>query len=167
MREILSKQEFTNKCNKRIENRVKLSEFRKTTFVDVLNKFDGKVYNKRFRDALCTAFASDMVFVSESGNSLVLNLRNDKYNYNDYESIYFNLVLDNGRISAKKTIEENYTCIWLKNFEKETESIKDSINNYDKYLSMAKEIDDIIEKFSDIPYSARQNFTNFKTWYLK
>lgn len=28
MREILSKQEFINKCNKRIENRVKLSEFR-------------------------------------------------------------------------------------------------------------------------------------------
>lgn len=49
MREILSKQEFTNKCNKRIENRVKLSEFRKTTFVDVLNKFDGKRNRRYYR----------------------------------------------------------------------------------------------------------------------
>lgn len=116
---------------------------------------------------MCTAFNSDMFFVSESGNSLVLNLRNDKYNYSDYESIYFNLVLENGRISSGKTLADNYTCMWLKNFDKETESIKDSINNYDKYLSLAKEIDDIIEKFSDIPYSARQNFTDFKIWYLK
>lgn len=167
MTEKMNKSEFIERCALRIENRNKLSNFRKTTFVDVLNKFEGKVYNKRFRDALTNAFGSDMFYISESGESLVLNLQNSKTNYRDYESLYFNLVTENNRISAEKTLSEKYTTVWLENFDKETESIRESAESYDLYLAKAEQLEKMLEDFSKIPYAVRQNFTDFKTWYLR
>lgn len=167
MRTNLTKQEFINKCNIRIANRNKLSDFRRTTFVDVLNKFDGKVYNKRFRDALCAAFGDSLFSVTDNGASFYFSLRNDKYNYNDYESIYVQLVLDGGRISANKTLENEYTKVLADNFEKETAEIEKGIEYYDAYLNMAEQLERMIESYSKIPYSVRQNFSDFKTWYLK
>lgn len=172
MYEKLNKAEFTAKANQRIELRKQMSEFRKTIFVDVLNKFDGKVYNKRFRDALMKVMPNELWRASEgynATNEIKIISRINMYNYSDTEELYVKLVLSsNGRINAEETLKNEYTCSWLKNFENSTENIKKAVDNYDEYLATADMIEKLLKYYGDnVPYYFRDNISGFSSYLLK
>lgn len=172
MYEKLNKEKFTEKAISRIELRKQMAAFRKTVFVCVLNKFDGKVYNKRFRDALMKEMPNELWYVTKGYNcvdEIKIVGRISKYNYSDTEDLYIKLVLnENGRIKAAETLENGYTCSWLNSFEGNTESIEDAVKNYDVYLQKAKELDKMIEDYGKkIPHYFRDNISNFPSYLLR
>lgn len=172
MYEKLSKQEFISKATKRIELRNRMTEFRETVFVEVLNKFNGKVYNKRFRTELSKMLPSDLWYISESYNpvdEIKIVGRIDRYNYSDTEDLHIKLVLNKeGRIMAKETLEQDFTVSWLQSFKNYTESIGDSIENYDRYFQMSKEIESMLQNYGDnVPFYFRDNITGFRSYILK
>lgn len=168
MRVKLTKSEFCAKMQKRIELRENLSQIRNGLFVELLNKFNGKVYNVRFRKALEEAINNNLIYVSEGSSISTIKIvgRIDRYNYSETEEIYINLVLNNGRIDAAATLAEQYTVIWADSFAKYTEEIRRAVEQYDEIIKAAQEIEDAIKRYSLLPHPARENITGFATYYI-
>lgn len=187
MRQREEKTAFIKRLTNEIRNRETLREVYNTVFLPMVAKFNGKVYNKRFDNALNEELkkVSPLMFAkceqkSPSSYSnfkeswtvqVVLSCYNEKGNYSDKESLYTNVVLDCSdgytlRINAEKSKEETYTIAWGDNFDKETAEEKEILTNYNKYLKVAQKVFDAIEVFKDLPYRFRQNIEINNSFYL-
>lgn len=183
MRTRQEKQAFINALNTEISNRETIRQFFNTTFQDLLKRFDGKVYNKRFDTALNDALkaVSPLMWAKcelQSRNSysnnkdnnfvqVVINFRNSSHNYNDNESLYTNIVLVtdanyNLRISAEDSGKERYTLAWLESFDKGTEEKRNAIKMYDKYFKVAEEMEKAVKAYNELPCRFREHIdTNY------
>jgi len=187
MRTKQDKSEFLKALKNEIKNREALRKFFDTTFQELLISFDGKVYNKRFDNALNEALKavsplmrakcelkSRNIYSNFSQNNTVnvaLNYRNSESNYLDNEIFYTNIVLTtdqnyNLRISANDSKSENYTIAWAKNFDKETETRKGIIKQYDKFLKVANHVEKAMKEYNDLPHRFREHMdTNYLRLY--
>lgn len=178
MRTRQEKSDFISTLKHEIKNRETLRQFLNTTFQDVLNKFDGKVYNKRFETALQEAMrkVSPLMWAKCSIQSrssysnfpncntveIVLQIRNSPTNYTDTESLYTHIVLNsddnhNLRIDAESSRKEKFTITWAENFDKETEQEKEILKKYDKFLKVAEAMEKVVKEYNDLPQRFRQN----------
>lgn len=178
MKQREEKQVFIKTLQKELKNREALRQFFNTTFKDILRRFDGKVYNKRFDTALNEALkaVSPMMYAKcdiknrnrysnfPDNNLLevVLYVRNSEHNYNDTEAFYTNVVLSsdlnyNLRIDADKSQMEKYTAVWAENFDKETETRKEIIKNYNKLMKISEQMEKAVKAYNDLPHRFRQN----------
>lgn len=169
-----SEAEWAARANRRLETRKILLNYIENEFMQLLTQFDGKVFNARFKNAiprvlLCESSVKGKgmcVYVSDrytdsSKKEFRFELMNQDYNYTDNEIFYFNLTTVNGRISKERSLEDEASQTWKKNFLKETEEIKMGLENYGTYLKMAKELYERICEFEKIPYSFRKEVVSF------
>lgn len=185
MREKMNKSDFINKLHTEIEHREMIVKAFNTAFQEVLNAFDGKVYNKRFLNALNEKLQSINPLLSareEHGTQrdcysnfndlfcveITINCRFDKYNYQDKEQLYTNIIVipSSYRIDAEKSKAEKMTLIWLENFNQYTEEKKRVIKDYNKMLKVAQKVADAIKDFKELPTDFRENIGFLYSHYI-
>lgn len=184
----LNKEEFINRVMVDVKNREQLREFFNTTFVEVVKRFDGKVYNARVAKAINEALkAVSPLFWAECdiqsrdscsnypNNNYVMvefKARREDYNYQDYQTLYTKIMLvtdDNYklRVAADMSKKEKYVIGWAENFDKTTNEMKTTIEKYDEFCKVAKKVADSISEFSELPQTFRNNIEFSYLFYLK
>lgn len=185
-----SKDEFLTIVKNRYALRVVMSGIYENVFCPLLDKFDGKIFNKRFVDAFtkgannylqenksrlliyCPGSCGERRFYSRSYESVgepkhyvtfYFTARVDRWNYNVTEDIYFAISLnDEGRILAKDTKEREVFKRWaVSNFDSTTDAMKDTIDNYDEYILQVGQLLDYISKINALPYIFRENLYKY------
>lgn len=182
MRTRQEKQQFINRLQNEIKNRETIRQSVSKIYLPLLEKFDGKVYNKRFENVLNEALkeVSPLMFVKCSIKSpnyysnfqscntvqIEINIYNYRGNYTDSETFYTNIVLNAGRIDAKSSRIEKFSIVWAENFDKETDERKAILKNYDYYLTAAEEVAKAIENYKNLPFRFRKNIEFDEKFYL-
>ena len=173
------KKSFLATLKMQIEHREELRKFYENQWGELLKKWDGKVYNKRFRDDVdeelkkvsprmsaefkepnCRDSYSNM-----NGKPMIevkLRYQNEQYNYTDHEQLWTRVVCHyddnwNIRISAEDTPKETYVKNWFENFAKDTEEHKSVLDNYDKYMKVAEKMEQAVKMYNELPYRFRLN----------
>jgi len=166
MRTTKEKSEFIKTLKQEIKNREALRRFFDTDFQNLLQRFDGKVYNKRFDTALNEALkaVSPLMWAKcelrgrNSYSNFPQNNLLEVVLYFQKESFYTNVVLRyNLRISSEDSKSEKYTIVWAENFDKETEEEKGIITAYAKYLKMAEQMEKAVKAYNDLPHKFREH----------
>lgn len=166
-----TKEELIQRLNDEIKLNNTLLDFYKNVFVPTLQKFDGKVYNKRFTNALRDQRTCELMLIRERENDqIVVELYFSKYNYQDCKRMYCKVLTkyENGneRIDAENSLNDQYGVQWIKNIENNIEIIKQTIENYDNYLQIVQDCQDAINKVAELPHPFRMNCIFEKTHYL-
>ena len=160
MRTRTDKQTFVKVTNQHIALRNALTEFYFTIYLPTLKEFDGKVYNIRFIKKLREKAKemNEFAYIKEREyDHIEMQIRLSQFSYTDYESMYFPCVLTTeGRLDYQKTIENEMGKAWVKNHDKYTEEMNDSIVNYDKYMETAEELQKALDKWNELPHTFRQ-----------
>lgn len=165
MRTNTTKEEFINDLQTRIETRKDVLNIYENLFLPLLKKFDGKVFNKKFRVQFAELLEENNIKnvllrdmnLSFANCRYTLDKQNYKFNYSDVESLYFQFVLSDGRIDFEATISNEENIRNLNQFKNGITSYERCINNYDKYIEIAKETEEKIKEFNDMHYLFRQN----------
>ena len=136
-------------------------------FPMMATKFDGKVYNARFINALNEEAKkiSDRMHVKRgySNDEIEIEMRLSQWNYNDYESILLKCKTNaEGRIDYDATINDHYTKAWIESFKTYIEEYQKSIDNYDEYMKVFAELGDALMKYNKLPHSFRGHLDT--TW---
>ena len=187
-KQCLNKDEFTKRTLIDINHREQLREFFNTTFVEVIKRFDGKVYNSRVSKAINEALkAVSPLFWAECdinsrdsysnypNNDYVmveLKARRENHNYQDFQTLYTKIMLvtdDNYklRVAADISKDEKYVIGWAEKFDETTNEMKTTIKNYDEFCKVAQKVADSISEFSELPQTFRNNIEFSYLFYLK
>jgi hypothetical protein len=169
MREKQNKETFIARLNKDIEVRKELHKFYLNHFMPNVKKFDGKVFNKRFNDALCllpayTSIKYEKRYEVVKDGSIDYYEAEIRMYHSQYcgycASLYVRIIVnEDGRIDYERTLNDDRSKHWLNGFLNEIKEHKDAVKNYDKYLKRAEKLEEEIKKFSDeVPYTLRDNF---------
>ena len=169
MRTHKTKETFIERAKKEIIVINELLSFYKNVYLPTLEKFNGKVYNKRFINALNEQTTNELMLIRERENeSVCIELRMERHNYTDTKQRYCMLKVNQDfRIDYNATINDELGNKWIGNLTNEINELNDVIANYDKYLSVAEECQKQIDKVAELPYQIRQNIAFDKIWYLK
>ena len=163
-----TREEFIKEMNQRIEIRKTILEFVENVYFPMMaTKFDGKVYNARFINALNEEAKkiSDRMYVKRgySNDEIEIQMRLSQWNYNDYESILLKCRTNaEGRIDYEATIKDKLCQTWIANFNSYIEEYQNSINNYDEYMKVFVELANTLEKYNKLPHSFREHLD--KSW---
>ncbi len=163
-----TKEEFVKEMEQRINIRKTIMDFVDNVYFPMMaTKFDGKVYNARFINALNEEAkkVSDRMYVKRgySNDEIEIQLRLSQWNYNDYESILLKCKTNaEGRIDYDATINDHYTKVWIESFKSYIEEYQKSIDNYDEYMKVFAELGDALMKYNNLPHSFRGHLD--KTW---
>ena len=184
MRQKAEKAVFITQVNKEIEAREIIANFFITGFKDVLNRFNGKVYNARTINALTAeikkhhprGFVTGKVecfcdpysnFNNNKYVSITIGIYTDSHNYKDKETLITKILLNEGfRVDYEKTFAEKYVNIWYDKFNEYTDEMRSAVNNYDNCLDVAKAVADAINKYKELPYRFRENISFTQAFYL-
>lgn len=156
-----TKEEFIKEMEQRINIRKTIMEFVDNVYFPMMaTKFDGKVYNARFLNALNEEAKkiSDRMYVKKGyGNDEIeIQLRLKQFNYTDYESILLKCKTNaEGRIDYNATINDQYTKAWIDSFKSYIKEYQNSIDNYDEYMKVFVELNESLEKYNKLPHSFR------------
>jgi hypothetical protein len=168
VRTIKSKEEFINEMKQRIEIRKTIMEFVDNVYFPMMaTKFDGKVYNARFLNALNEEAKKIngrmLVKKGYSADEIEITLRLSQWNYNDYESILLKCKTnEEGRIDFEKSFNDKYNKSWIENFKAYMEEYQKSIDNYEEYMKVFAELSDALDKYNKLPHSFRGHLD--KSW---
>lgn len=163
-----TREEFVKEMNQRIEIRKTIMEFvEKVYFPIMATKFDGKVYNARFLNALNEEAKkiSERMYVKKgySNDEIEIQMRLSDWNYNDYESILLKCKTNaEGRIDYEATINDTYTKAWIANFKSYMDEYQSAIDNYDEYMKVFVELANALEKYNKLPHTFRGHLD--KSW---
>lgn len=157
------------RLNQEIDILKELLEFHKNVYLPTLQKFDGKVYNKRFVNALKEQVTNNLMLIRDKDyNEIVIELRLATFSYNESKQMYCKVILNNeGRIDYNATINNDLAQKWVENISTQITEIKGVINNYNEYMEFTKQFQEQINKFAELPYQFRENIALDKIWYLK
>ena len=162
-----NKAEFVAWNADRLERRQKLLEFREGVFLPTLKKFDGKVYNVRFLNALREQVNDKRLYVSEDANGIEAQYRRGEFSYCDYECLSMRVELEGKRISYKKSLASPMGKRWIETFNEVSQQAEDSVERYDEYLAKAEELSRLIDEYGKIPYVFRNNILFRNLYYLR
>lgn len=163
-----TREEFIKEMNQRIEIRKTIMEFVDNVYFPMMaTKFDGKVYNARFLNALNEEAKkiSERMYVKKgySNDEIEIQLRLTDWNYNDYESILLKCKTNaEGRIDYEATINDQYTKAWIESFKSYMEEYQKAIDNYDEYMKVFVQLADALEKYNKLPHTFRGHLDT--TW---
>lgn len=173
-----NKSEFFATLKNEISHREALRKFFNTTFQELLKKYDGKVYNKRFETALNDALkaVSPLMWckceIKGTDNysnfpkcprvEVQINFRNEDRNYTNNEYFYTIVLLNyddnfNARINAEDSAREKYAIAWADSFDKETATRKSILKDYDKLFKAAEKMAEAVESYNKLPARFREN----------
>jgi len=161
MRTNKTKEEFIKEMRKRIEVRKTIMEFVENVYFPMMaTKFNGKVYNARFLNALNDEAKkiNELMYVKRgySANEIEIELRLERYNYNDSESILLRIKTDrDGRIDYEATANDEVGKKWIESFKTGIEEYQKSIDNYDEYLKVFAKLDECLNEYNKLPHSFR------------
>lgn len=163
-----TREEFVKEMQKRIEIRNTIMEFVENVYFPMMaTKFDGKVYNARFLNALNEEAKkiSERMYVKKgySNDEIEIQMRLSDWNYNDYEAILLKCKTNaEGRIDYNATISDDLCQTWIANFNSYKEEYQKAIDNYDEYMKVFVQLADALEKYNKLPYTFRDHLD--KTW---
>ena len=172
MKTRLSKEEFVELIQTRILYRSELIDFVRKEFVDMLHKFNGKVYNKRFVNAFQGLPQYGHIQVSQTG---VDEIEIGVYNpgtYRPLEWIHIEVPINgDGRIVADNwefvgdliTYGDckNPNSNRLRNYQKYSERLAKAIETYDEDIKLLKALEQMIDKANHLPGCTRDNIASF------
>jgi hypothetical protein len=151
--------------NRRIEILKELQTIYENIVVPTINKFNGKVYNIRFIKALREAINDNLVNVYEMdyNNFVKIEKRYERFNYTKSETMYVEVCVNKeGRIDAELTFESKGHKNNVGHIGKAIETTQDTLDNFEGYLSQARELYDRIEEFNRLPYEFRKNVERYR-----
>ena len=163
-----TKEEFIYEMRKRIEIRKTIMEFVENVYFPMMaTKFDGKVYNARFLNALNEEAKkiNELMYVKKgySADEIEIQLRLTQWNYNDYESILLKCKTDEeGRIDYNATINDKLCQTWIANFKSYMDEYQSAIDNYDEYMKVFAKLANALDKYNKLPHSFRGHLD--KSW---
>lgn len=163
-----TREEFVKEMNQRIEIRKTIMEFVDNVYFPMMaTKFDGKVYNARFINALNEEAKkiSERMYVKKgySNDEIEIQMRLSDWNYNDYECILLKCKTNaEGRIDYEATINDKLCQTWIANFKSYMEEYQKAIDNYDEYMKVFVQLADALEKYNKLPYTFRDHLD--KSW---
>lgn len=172
-----SKEEMLADLKIVVEKRNELVKFYETKWQELLTAWDGKVLNKRFRDAVQKAMGefsplmgvdfSELKHTGYIGEQnrkpyFEVQLQNRKglHNYNEKEQLWTIVGCRydanyNVRISNEESQLHELTIAWRENFTKDTEEMSTIFDNYDQYLEVVEKADAAIVAYNALPYRFR------------
>lgn len=158
-----TKEEFIAEMQHRIEIRKTIVDFVENVYFPMMaTKFEGKVYNARFLNALNEEAKkiSNLMYVKKgySHDEIQIEMRVCQWNYNDCESILLKCKTNaEGRISYDETINDRFTKAWMESFNLYTDEIKKAIDNYDEYMKVFEELNNALDNYNKLPHAFRGN----------
>lgn len=165
-----NKERFIERQNVLVGTRNLIMQFYNEIYLPLIDKYNGKVINARFIHELegNREYKGRRFFISHEDKNytiqkeIMIQFYNHDFksssDYNDYETLYCGLVLNaEGRLDKKLTMENAIVQAWVKNFEAETQTIKDSIESYDKDMKFAEEFAEMCKKFNNLSSNFRRN----------
>lgn len=163
-----TKEEFINEMKERINIRRTIMDFVDNVYFPMMaTKFDGKVYNARFLNALNEEAKkiSKRMHITKgySQDEIEIQLRLTDWNYTDYESILLKCKTNaEGRIDYDATINDHYTKTWIDSFKSYVEEYQKAIDNYDEYMKVFVELANALDNYNKLPHSFRGHLD--KSW---
>ena len=155
-----TKEQFIKDCEMRIANRNTLVDFYNKVYLPTLQKFDGKVYNKRFINALQTEAkkVSEMMSVYGEEYHIIIEFQNHQFNYKDCETLYVGCKRnEEGRINYQATINDATFKAWVDNFKLYTLEYQNAIDNYDDYMAVANAMEQAVKAYNSLPSPFKAN----------
>lgn len=165
-------EQFASRIAKKNKSQEELLKAYEKVFLPLLKKWNGKVYNKRFRTAIEEELAAsdygkeNKIFVNEEGQNreevtLVLKQYPISGNYNEREYLYIQLIVKyidgNYRISETETLSNERGKAWLNNARENILERNKAIKNWDKYMEQVEKLQTAIKDYMDLPYCFREN----------
>ncbi len=156
-----TKEEFIKEMQKRINMRKTIMDFVDNVYFPMMaTKFDGKVYNARFINALNEEAKkiSDRMYVNRGSinEDIEISFRMSDWNYNDCETIYLKCKTNaEGRIDYDATINDRSTKAWIDSFKSYMDEYQKAIDNYDEYMKVFVELNESLEKYNELPHTFR------------
>ena len=162
-----TKEEFIKEMEQRIEIRKTIMDFVDNVYFPMMaTKFDGKVNNARFINALNEEAKkiNERMYVKRgySNDEIEIQLRLSQWNYDDYESILLTCKTNEGRIDYTATINDQQLMDWIESFKSYIEVYQKCIDNYDEYMKVFVELGDALMKYNKLPHSFRGHLDT--TW---
>ena len=163
-----SKEEFISEMKQRIEIRKTIMEFVENVYFPMIaTKFDGKVYNVRFLNALNDEAKKidERMYVKRgySYDEIEIQFRLSRYNYTDYEAILLKLKTNaEGRIDYEATANDKLNIAWIESFKGGIADYQNCIDNYDEYMKVFVELNEVLEKYNSLPHPFRGHLD--KSW---
>ncbi len=159
MKTNITKEQFIQDCKMRIEHRNTLIKFYEKVYIPTLKKFDGKVYNKRFINALKTEAQkmNKMMGVYDEEYHIIISFQNYEFNYQDCENLYVGCKKVDGRIDCQGTINDSTFNAWVGNFKLYTLEYQNAIDNYDDYMAVANAMEQAVKAYNSLPSPFKAN----------
>lgn len=168
VRTLKSKEDFIKEMQQRIEIRKTIMEFVENVYFPMIcTKFNGKVYNARFLNVLNEEAKkiNELMYVKRgySNDEIEIQLRLNKWNYTDYESILLKLKTNaEGRIDYEATINDKLGNNWIESFKSYMNEYQKAIDNYDEYMKVFVKLNNALNEYNELPHSFRGHLDT--TW---
>lgn len=170
MQQRVPKDIYVDQLTKKVQKREQLRRYYTKNYLPILRKFDGKVYNARFVNAInedmerhdALLHITDMTDNDDKTRRLWMYVCESATNYNRAASIMLRVVCNaEGRIDAKASEEYADMQKELKGFDEGTTEILTTIYNYDEYMKITDDMMAAIEKYNNLPYHFIQNLDTY------
>lgn len=170
-------EQFEERIRRQNKSQEELLKAYEKVFLPLLKKWDGKVYNRRFRTAIeqeleAQGFGNlSKIYVSEESQhheevTLVLKQYLVPGDWNRYEVLYIQLIVkyDDGnyRISEADTISNERGQAWLNNARENIAERKKAVKNWKKYMKQAEQLQAAIKAYNELPHCFRENIIKYQ-----
>jgi hypothetical protein len=171
------KEEFIAELAKRLQAQKILYNILKTDVLNLVRKYDGKVFTKRFTNELGKIQIENVVvrvsyedwrFSAQFRVSVEIFFEEDKFDYGKRFSTCFSVYTDNEKkVNAEKTIDELMKPQMWEHNEQYLKDLQSCIDNYDFYFEKAVQLEQAICDYVNETNSiVRDNFTLHNLFYL-
>lgn len=169
----LTYEEFKQRVRKENEYSEELLQVYENVYLPLLKKWDGKVYNKRFRTALEQEIKAQgygktdgiLIYVKEESRydgEVTLAI----YHRYDRNPLYIRLCIRysdyNYRISEADSLANKRGKNLIDNARKDIEECKDAVKNWKKYMRQAEKLQEAINAYNSLPYCFRNNVADYQ-----
>lgn len=169
-------EQFEERIRRQNKSQEELLQAYDKVFLPLLKKWDGKVYNKRFRTAIEQELEAQgygklsKIYVSEENQyhnevTLVLQQYPIPGRWNESEQLYIQLIVkyDDGnyRISEADTIRNERGQAWLNNARENIAERKKAVKNWKKYMKQAEQLQTAIKAYNELPHCFRETIIKY------
>lgn len=160
MRTNKDKAMFINDVMDKIERRMAIVTFFNEVCVPFMDKYDGKVMNKRFTNQLkeLAQKQDERMWIEPMEGGFTIHMKKDKFNYTDNASFPVKMTInDDGRLSMERTRANSLWTAWYENFNADTETMRETIKKYDEYMAVADKMKEAVDAYNHLPWVFRMN----------